>query len=65
MLRFNDEVLQGVRHTKEHFDEVLEDIDEYECYCKAHPEYPNNKAVLAIENIRGIYATALKEHDFL
>lgn len=65
VLRFNDEILQGIRHTKEHFDEVLEDIDEYESYCRTHPEYPNNKAVLAIENIRLVYSTALKEHDFL
>ena len=30
-----------------------------------HPEYPNNRAVLAIENIRSNYKERLQKHDFL
>ena len=40
-------------------------IDAYEKYCDAHPEYPNNRAILAIENIREIYMERLKKRDFL
>lgn len=65
ILRFSDEILYAQRHSKEHFDEILEDIDLYEDYCREHEEYENNKAVLAITIIRDVYKTCLKEHDFL
>ena len=65
ILRFNDEILFGRRHSKEHFDEILSDIDVYEDYCRTHEEYENNKAVLAIATIREVYKDCLKTHDFL
>ena len=65
ILRFNDEILFNKRHSKEHFDEILEDITLYEHYCDEHEEYENNKAILAIETIREVYKECLKEHDFL
>lgn len=65
ILRFNDEILFEKRHSKEHFDEILDDIDTYEEYCRTHEEYENNKAVLAIATIREIYKDCLKTHDFL
>lgn len=65
ILRFSDEILHAQRHSKEHFDEILEDIDLYEDYCREHEDYENNKAVLAIATIRDIYKKCLKEHDFL
>lgn len=65
ILRFNDEILHTKRHSKEHFDEILEDIDLYEDYCRDHRDYENNKAVLAIATIREVYKKCLTEHDFL
>lgn len=65
ILRFNDEILCGQRHSKEHFDEILDDITTYEHYCNDHEDYENDKAVLAIESIREIYKQCLKTHDFL
>ena len=65
ILHFNNELLRSIRHTKEEFVEVLADIDAYESYCREHPEYPNNRAVLAIEHIRENYRERLKKHDFL
>ena len=65
ILRFNDEILFNKRHSKEHFDEILDDIDTYEEYCNAHEDYENNKAVLAISTIREVYKECLKDHDFL
>ena len=47
------------------FRSVLAEIDAYERYCAEHPEYPNNRAILAIENIREVYRERLKKHDFL
>lgn len=65
ILHFNNELLRPIEHTKEEFIEVLTKIDEYERYCEEHPEYPNNRAVLAIENIREVYKERLKKRDFL
>ena len=65
ILRFNDELLHMEKHSKEHFIEILSDIDDYEHYCDFHPDYPNNRAVLAIENIKRIYAECLQNDDFL
>ena len=65
ILHFNNELLRNIGHTKEEFTEVLLEIDAYEEYCREHPEYPNNRAVLAIENIREAYKERLKRHDFL
>lgn len=65
ILRFNDEILFEKRHSKEHFDEILDDIDTYEEYCRTHEEYENNKAVLAIATIREVYKDCLKAHNFL
>lgn len=65
ILRFSDEILFNKRHSKEHFDEILDDIDTYEEYCRTHKDYENNKAVLAIGTIREVYKDCLKTHDFL
>ena len=65
ILHFNNELLRSIDHTEEEFNEVLAEIDAYEGYCRDHPDYPNNRAVLAIENIRDTYKDRLKKHDFL
>lgn len=65
ILHFNNELLRPIYHTKEEFAEVLVKIDEYERYCDEHEDYPNNRAVLAIENIREVYKERLKKRDFL
>lgn len=65
ILRFCDEILFSQRHSKEHFDEILEDIDLYEKYCRDHTDYENNRAELAIATIREVYKQCLKTHDFL
>lgn len=65
ILRFNDELLQGTKHTKEHFDNILEDIDDYEAYCRSHPNYENNKAVLAIANCKKTYLQCVEDKSFL
>lgn len=65
ILRFDDEIRHDERHTKEHFDQILEDITEYEKYCKNHPDYSNNKAEMAIKNIKRIYEKCTNESAFL
>lgn len=65
ILRFNDEILLNRKHSKEHFEEILQDIDMYENYCETHPKYKNNKAVFAINTIKTVYQKCLDEKDFL
>lgn len=65
ILRFNDELLRHELHSKEFFDDVLEDVDAYERYCEEHPKYRNSKAVLAISNIRRCYEKCEADGDFL
>lgn len=65
ILRFNDELLRKDRHSKEMFDSVLEDVDNYERYCTEHPRYKNSKAVLAIANIKRCYEKCEQDNDFL
>ena len=65
ILHFNNELLRPINHTKEELVEVLAKIDDYERCCEEHSEYPNNRAVLAIENIREVYKERMKKRDFL
>lgn len=65
VLRFNDELIHDRRHTKEHFDEVLDTIKDYEDFCHAHDDFPNGKCVHAIDNINRVYDELLESHDFL
>lgn len=65
ILRFNNELLRNIRHTKEEYIDILSDIDAYESYCEANPDYPNNRAVIAIETIKANYKERLQKHDFL
>lgn len=67
ILVFNDELLfhSDIKHTKERFDNVLEQIDFYEKYCKKHENFKNNKAVFAIKHIKDIYDYCMAEGTFL
>lgn len=65
ILAFNNELLRDIPHTKEEFIDILADIDHYERYCKAHPDYENNRAIHAIGNISRVYDERLQKHDFL
>ncbi len=64
ILRFNVELMRKERHTREDFIEILTVIDEYEHYCKLHPDYPNSRAVHAVANINRCYDERLEKNDF-
>lgn len=65
IIRFNDEIRHDVRHTEEHFTQIIEDIDTYENFCAEHPKFHNGKAVRSIANIRQIYDKCCEENSFL
>jgi hypothetical protein len=65
ILRFGDELLHGVPHSKEHFDQILLDISKYEDYCDDHPNYKNNIANATIKQIKNTYQKCLEDNKFL
>lgn len=65
ILHFGDETLHGTLHTREHFDQVLRDLDSYERYCDEHPDFENNVTVLTSSRIKDIYKKCLENNDFL
>lgn len=65
ILAFGDEIRLGVGHSKERFDQILEDIANYDTYCKNHPEYVNDKAPVTIDLIKKTYQKCLEENKFL
>lgn len=65
ILKFNTELLRNMKHTEEDFNEVLYNIDCYEHYCSTHPNYKNNRCVMAIKNITHRYQKCMRTGDFL
>lgn len=65
ILRFGDEILHNVPHSKEHYEQILIDIDSYEEYCDDHQDYRNNVAVATIKHIKKMYQKHLEEDSFL
>lgn len=55
ILRFYDEVCEERWHSESHFEDILEDIDEYEKYCDAHPNFKNNRCKAASKRINEVY----------
>ncbi len=64
ILNFNGEIKRGIHHDEDQFNEVIRLIDKYETFCRDNPNYPNNKAVIAIENIKNVYKKAYSKNDF-
>ena len=54
ILEFGDEILHETVYSKEHWDQILLDITEYENYCDEHPRYMNNVAKATIKHIKHI-----------
>lgn len=65
ILRFGDEVLHEIKHSKEHFNQILLDITEYEQYCDTHKDFKNNMTVMTTARIKEVYGQCLKDDSFL
>ena len=63
ILRFDDELLNDVKHSKEYFSQTLQDIDVYEAFCMNHPDFKNSFATAAINHIRKTYDELLEKHN--
>lgn len=66
ILRFGDEILHHINHTKEHYEQTMMDIDLYETYCDEHPDFKNQITIMNIQIIKEQYAKCLRgDSEFL
>ena len=62
---FGDEIIHGSTYSKEHWAQILSDVDAYESYCDEHEHYVNNVAQATIAYIKKAYQKHLENDDFL
>lgn len=65
ILRADDEIRMGMKHSKDFFDDVLRDIDAYEEFCDEHPHFKNRCAESAIKNVAETYEICKAQNSFL
>lgn len=61
ILRFSDELRNGVEHSAEYFRQQLDDCDTYDKYCETHPDFKNSYTMIANKNIKDTYERLTKE----
>lgn len=61
ILRFSDELRNGVEHSNEYFRQQLDDCDTYNNYCETHPNFKNSYTETADAYIKETYNRLLRE----
>ena len=64
ILKFMDEILEGWNHSKDSYNQVMQDITNYERFCAEHPMFKNNQTVATIEYIKNDYQDHSEKNDF-
>jgi len=64
ILRFGDELNEGRYHSKDSWDQCMDDIDAYETYVDKHPFFKNGITVATVQHIRAEYAERLEKRDW-
>lgn len=64
ILRFSDELQNGIVHSQEYFRQQMDDCDTYDKYCDKHPEFKNSYTVLAEQHIKTTYQHLLEKGEF-
>ena len=64
ILRFEDELQEGRKHSKDSWDQVMSDIDYYEDYCEQNPDFRNHQTVATVDHIQHGYRERLEKRDF-
>lgn len=65
IIRFHGEILNGIHHSKDHFEQILKMIDACETYCKIHEDFITTQCKSSCEHIKEIYAERLRKKDFI
>ncbi len=64
ILRFGDELLHGVKHSKDMFDSIMGDCMAYEKHCAKHPDFKNGITEPTIKRINDVYDDCLRKGSF-
>ena len=64
ILRFDDEIINGIRHSLEYWEQTLMDVDTYERFCKTHPDFKNSYADSAVRHIKKVFDTLKEKGEF-
>lgn len=62
ILRFADELRTGT-HSREYFEQQLQDIDTYDRYCETHPHFANGLTRMASQFIKDEYRRQYLNND--
>lgn len=66
ILHFADEIThRQVKHSRDHFQQLMDDCKYYEEYVASHPSFKNGLTDPAIKLIRETYEERLRKNDFL
>lgn len=61
ILRFENELQEERIHSKDSWDQCMDDINRYERYTDEHPEFKNNITVASINHIKNKYSDLLEK----
>lgn len=64
IIAFSDSCRTGDQHTKQHFENVFRDYDDYDAYCTKH-KFENHFIEGEMTYIKQVYNECLKENKFL
>jgi len=64
ILRFSDELQNGVRHSSDYFRQQMDDIGTYNRYCAGHPDFANGYTLAAAKYISNTYDHLLEKGEF-
>lgn len=62
ILRFQDELYNNMKHSKEYFEQTLDDIQTYNTFCDDNPRFANGRTKQAAKYIQEEYDRLFKEH---
>lgn len=55
IIRYDDEMKQGIKHSDDHKEQIVEDVEKYDAYCESHPHFKNHKGQGARDRIMEHY----------
>ena len=61
ILRFSDELKNGVHHSSEYFRQQLDDCDTYDKFCETHPGFKNSYTNTANKHIKEVFEQLTRE----
>ena len=64
ILKFMDEIIEGWEHSKDSYNQIMQDITHYHQYCEEHPQFLNHQTDATIERLRNDYEQRLATNDF-